>query len=131
MKKKILFCLIILVLVIILVMVGMLLTVNKNFNQLKNTQILTIDLSEIEDGTYSGSYSKTPVSAEVRVTVKNHAITEIIIVKHDNGKGGAAETITDRIIQSQSLEVDTVTGATFSSLVIIKAVENALTNKAA
>jgi uncharacterized protein with FMN-binding domain len=36
------------------------------------------------------------------------------------------EEITNDVIAQQSLEVDTVTGATYSSIVILKAIEQAL-----
>jgi len=40
----------------------------------------------------------------------------------------AAELITDMVIDSQSLKVDVVSGATYSSKIILKAIENALAN---
>jgi uncharacterized protein with FMN-binding domain len=48
------------------------------------------------------------------------------IVRHDNGKGSPAEIIVDRIIEAQSLKVDLISKATYSSKAILKAVENAL-----
>lgn len=79
-------------------------------------------MSEIQDGVYSGSYTAAPVSAEVSVTVKDHIITEIQIMKHINGQGASAEIMTDRVIESQSLQIDSVTGATYSSKVILLAI---------
>ncbi len=58
--------------------------------------------------------------------VRNHEIVEIIILKHNHGRGSDAEVVPDRVVASQSLRVDTVSGATFSSIVILKAIENAL-----
>jgi uncharacterized protein with FMN-binding domain len=84
------------------------------------------DLSRIADGTYRGSSSAFPVVVEVDVTVKNHAIAKIDLVKHQNGQGGGAEVIPGRVVESQSLKVDIVSGATYSSKVILKAIEDAL-----
>ena len=42
-----------------------------------------------------------------------------------NGRGKPAEIVADRIIQEQRIDVDAVSGATNSSVVIKKAVENA------
>ncbi len=39
---------------------------------------------------------------------------------------GKAEKIPDKVLEEQSLQVDIVSGATFSSKVILKAVEDAL-----
>ena len=94
--------------------------------QLEGITISDVNLAQVEDGVYTGSHSVFPVSAEVRVTVRDHTITAIELVKHEHGKGEAAEVITDRVVESQSLLVDTISGATHSSKVILKAVENAL-----
>ncbi|MEA1883434.1 MAG: FMN-binding protein [Thermotogota bacterium] len=53
-------------------------------------------------------------------------IQDIKINKHVNGKGKGAEEITKDVIAQQSLKVDTVTGATYSSIAILKAIEQAL-----
>ncbi len=44
-----------------------------------------------------------------------------------DGRGSRAEVVVDRIIEEQKIDVDAVSGATNSSTVIKKAVENALT----
>jgi uncharacterized protein with FMN-binding domain len=97
-----------------------------NLKNLATMEIQDIDLNAIKDGVYQGSYSAFPVEAEVRVTVKNHAITAIELVKHQNGQGQTAEAIPDKVVASQSLQVDVVSGATYSSKVILKAIEAAL-----
>lgn len=92
----------------------------------KDISVSDIDLENIPDGDYTGEYSAPPVSVTVRVAVENHAVTEIEILRHDNGLGSKAEKITDEIIGRQSLDVDAVSGATLSSVCILKAVENAV-----
>jgi len=82
--------------------------------------------SNVENGTYNGEYDAYMVAAEVRVTVEGGRITEIILVKHKTDQGAPAERIIDDVIAMQSLDVDTVTGATNSSKVILKAIQNAL-----
>ena len=61
------------------------------------------------------------------VRVQDHIIKDIEITKHRHDKGAAAEKITEDVIRKQSLQVDVVTGATASSKIILKAIENALT----
>lgn len=125
--KKVLITILTAVLVISgIIGVRYLTSVNDYKKQVANMNISNIDLSKIPDGTYAGSYGVTFVEAEVKVTVKDHKITGIDIVKHKNGKGAPAEVITDRVVKAQSLDVDTVTGATSSSKVILKSIENAL-----
>lgn len=94
--------------------------------QVADITISNIDISKVADGTYTGSYEVLWVAAEVRVVVKNHKIEGIELVKHKNGRGASAEIITSKVIEAQSLEVDIVSGATSSSKVILKAIENAL-----
>ena len=84
------------------------------------------DLSLIADGNYEGSYESFPVKVKLRVTVLNHSIIAIELLKHDNGQGKDAEKILDRIIEEQTIKVDVISGATYSSKVILKAVEVAL-----
>jgi uncharacterized protein with FMN-binding domain len=87
------------------------------------------DMQHKSDGVYRGSYdlSGTPVKVTADVTVQNQTITAITIVKHSCSPiGKKAEKITGNIIAKQSLAVDAVSGATGSSMAILKAVENAL-----
>ena len=86
-----------------------------------------IDVSQTADGTYIGEYDAGYIYAKVSVTVANGIITDIRLLEHRHQKGQDAEQITQDIVSSQRTDVDAVSGATNSSLVIEKAVENALT----
>lgn len=97
------------------------------FALLPNLTINTPDLGRIEDGRYKGEYDGHLVSVELTTVIKDHQIVEIILDEHDHQRGVSAEVIPDKIIEAQSLDVDAITGATQSSNVIRKAVENALT----
>jgi len=85
-----------------------------------------IDISNIPDGVYDGAYDVGYISAKVEVLISNGAIEKINLVEHKNERGSSAEVITDSIIKEQKIDVDTISGATNSSRVIKKAVENAL-----
>ncbi len=98
----------------------------KNLEKLADSSIADISLSSIADGSYTGSFKAFPVAAEVKVTVKDHLITEVALLKHENGQGTAAEVIPSRVAEAQTLKVDIVAGATYSSKAILKAIENAL-----
>jgi uncharacterized protein with FMN-binding domain len=63
--------------------------------------------------------------AKVNVVVENGIITKIEVVEHTRGPGRGAYEITKEIIRKQYLDVDAVSGATKSSIVMKKAVENA------
>lgn len=93
---------------------------------MQNTVIEDIDITQMPDGTYFGEYDVSFISAKVKVIVHNGAIEQIELLEHKNDRGTAAETIVTEIIKQQKIAVDAVTGATNSSIVIKKAVENAL-----
>ena len=65
-------------------------------------------------------------AAKVSVTVKDNKITDITLLNHKNERGKPAEVIPEKVLKAQSLQVDTISGATNSSKVILKAIENAL-----
>lgn len=86
-----------------------------------------IDRTKIPDGTYVGECNVNFIYAKVEVTIQNGEIKNIDILQHKNERGKAAETVVDRITAEQKIEVDAVSGATNSSTVLKKAVDNALT----
>ena len=85
-----------------------------------------VPLAAVADGTYQGECDVDFIRARVAVTVKGGQITNISLLEHKNGRGQPAEVVLDNILQAQRLDVDAVSGATNSSTVLKKAVENAL-----
>ena len=69
------------------------------------------------------------IYAKVEVTVQNGEITNINILEHRHERGKTAEVIADSMVDEQKIDVDAISGATNSSTVIKKAVENALKSK--
>lgn len=88
-----------------------------------------IHLPDIPNGVYIGECDVNFIYAKVEVTVDGGEITNIRILEHKNERGQAAEAVVDRIVSEQRIDVDAVSGATNSSTVLKKAVENALKNK--
>ena len=86
-----------------------------------------IDLTKVADGIYEGQCDTGVVRAKVQVTVRDHRLESIELLEHENGRGTPAEAILDQMVQEQTTAVDAVSGATCSSKVIRKAVENAVT----
>ena len=124
--KKIL---IIIVAVIIVIGIGIAVMINNISGSLaayQDSDFSGLDLTKVEDGTYTGSEDANIIKVTVEVTVKDHAITNINLLEHKNGQGKPAEVIVDDIVAANSLEVDAISGATYSSQVIKTAVYNAL-----
>jgi len=92
----------------------------------KEITITDVDFSDVPDGTYTGECDVGFIRAKVEVTVRRGAVTDIAILEHKNGRGQAAEAVVEEIVSRQELDVDAVAGATNSSTVLKKAVENAL-----
>jgi uncharacterized protein with FMN-binding domain len=95
-------------------------------SNISTIDIIGLDANNVKDGTYLGEYDAGYIYAKVEVVVRNGQIVDINILQHDNERGTPAETIVDSIIEQQYTKVDTVSGATNSSLVLEKSVENAL-----
>lgn len=118
---------ILIVLVLIVSIGGFMGYTQYKLNKLVQMPISNVAIERVDDGIYEGNYSVFPVTVKLNVTVKGHRITEILILEHINGQGGKAEAIADQVIEKQSLQVDIISGASYSSKVILKALENALT----
>ena len=83
--------------------------------------------SDYKDGTYSGEAQGFGGMIEVEVVVKDKKITNINIKSADDSAYlTMAKDIIDDIIDKQSSDVDTISGATFSSTGIKDAVAKAL-----
>lgn len=102
--------------------------INDYKSKIHSIHINNINTSKLPDGTYMGEYDAGYIYAKVEVSVKHGMISNINILKHRNERGGKAEKIIYKIIDRQKIDVDSVSGATNSSMVIKKAVENALEN---
>jgi uncharacterized protein with FMN-binding domain len=86
-----------------------------------------VDLASVAPGIYRGEYEAGPVKAVVSVEVAGGRIQSIEILEHRNLLGRKAERqIPSRVLNAQSVQVDTVSRATASSMVILKAIEIAL-----
>ena len=128
-KKKVVLLVIMLLLLIGLVWGIIYLKSVTDYKQaVKETTFEEINISDISDGVYIGEYDVNFIYAKVEVTVQNGEITNINILEHRNERGKAAEAITNKIVDEQKIDVDAISGATNSSTVIKKAVENTLKN---
>lgn len=82
----------------------------------------------LEDGTYEGAATGYGGPLNLSITVEGGLITEVEINKHRETSSyfSAAKRILKTVIEDQSTDIDTVSGATKSSHAILSAVEDAL-----
>ncbi|WP_410768813.1 FMN-binding protein [Fontibacillus sp. BL9] len=106
--------------------------------ELRYLAIGDVDFTRLRDGTYIGEYAGTKGSsrnATVEVTISGGRITEITILKGALDSDGNAVELTDgmtiddlfqKVLETESLQVDAISGATLTSKAHLKALENAL-----
>lgn len=86
---------------------------------------------DLADGTYEGSANGFSGKIKVSVVIKNQTIRSINILSNSDDEAffnRAKEGVIAGIIAKQSTDVDTVSGATYSSRGIINAVKDALSS---
>ena len=100
--------------------------------KIENTESLEDEDSKngsYKDGTYTGEADGFGGTVAVEVTVKDGKIEVVEVTsaeKEDSAYLAMAEDIIPKIIEAQRAEVDTISGATFSSTGIKNAAEQAL-----
>ncbi len=127
-KRKVILIVVALIVILCAAIAAVITVAERNLKAMETITIENFDLTQVPDGTFTGDYNAFPVIVRAEVTVRDHVITAIELIKHMNGRGGAAEVIPDRVVQAQTLLVDSISGATYSSKVILLAIYNALEN---
>lgn len=128
-RKRILFVTIVFVILLDFIFTAVYLKSVADYKKaVAETNIGEIDISGIPDGVYAGEYDVNFIYVKVEVTVQSGEMTNITLLEHKQERGKAAEAIVQDMIAERKIDVDAVSGATNSSIVIKKAVENALRN---
>ncbi len=94
----------------------------------REAPMLRYEQVKLEDGVYAGKAKRAVGMAEVEVTVKNGMIEDVKILRGFSSPIGrkAFLRLPQRIVEHRSVEVDAITGATYSSNIIKAAVRDAL-----
>jgi uncharacterized protein with FMN-binding domain len=96
----------------------------------RNIVITHIDFSTLSDGQYTGYYSGGMYAwreNECQVTVDCTRVTRIELISSTAAYSTEfLDTLYNRVIRQQSLQVDVVSGSTLDSKACLKAVEDAL-----
>lgn len=90
-------------------------------------EVRDVDIVRVKDGIYEGTCSEPLGSATVIVEVFGGRVVHAQLTGFSGSKFGApAGSMVEKVLATQSLHVDTVSGATYSCQVILKAFQNAL-----
>ncbi len=93
----------------------------------RRMKIQDVDMSSVLDGAHAGTYTYNGFEYRVQTVVRDHTITDIVILNNRTTKHAKkAEEVVAEIIKEQTPNVDAVSGATTTSKALMKAVENAL-----
>jgi len=106
--------------------------VNRKKLQLReaaNLPYYKIELSEIEDGIYTGKAETSFLHLELEINVENHQIKKINVLQNDGIDGEKARPIIDEMIAQNKIVVPAIKGAERGSLVYISCASTALARK--
>ncbi len=133
-KGKITMWLVILVVFVVIIITagaGILFTSGERKEGL-SLKINNVDFTNLKDGTYIGEYAGGKYkwrANKVQVTVSSGKVTDIdLLLNKENRPAEFTDKLFGRVIQSQSLQVDAISGATITSKAYLKSVEDALDN---
>ena len=132
MKKRYIALIVIAVIVVAVfaIVMGVSAWLTRGLDEMAQMQINNVDLNSLSDGTYRGSFRGYRWSNSVEVVIESNRIADIRITeKHRFHREELIQELTSRVIDEQSIDVDTVSGATVSSKAFLKAIENALSGQ--
>ena len=103
----------------------------KEHKEARGLPLDAVDFSRLRDGTYHGAYAGGMYkwrANECDVTVADGRVAAIrLTASKDPGRENTqVGPLYDRVVQAQSLQVDTISSATLTSKAYLQAVENAL-----
>ncbi|QPM68544.1 FMN-binding protein [Atribacter laminatus] len=107
--------------------IGMFYYAMAGMQEIKEMVITDIDLSEVKDGVFSGEFRGNRWSNTLEVTVEDHKITDIKVIK-DFGISipGFSQKFIESLKEKQSLNIDAISQATINTKAYLKSIENAL-----
>lgn len=94
-----------------------------------NLPYYKIELSDIEDGIYTGKAQTSFLHLELEIQIENHKIKDIKVLQNDGLDGEKARPIVTEMIEQNKIVVPAIKGAERGSLVYISCVSTALARK--
>jgi uncharacterized protein with FMN-binding domain len=111
-------------LIIVLILLG---CASQEMVRVREMAIQDMDINNIQDGEYTGSFSYGDFEYEVKTIVNDHKIEDIVILHNRDTKHAKhAEGVVSEILKNQTPNVDAISGATTTSKALMKAVEHSL-----
>ncbi len=116
-------------LVFVLITAGGMLFLTRGLDGGRNLELSGIDLSSVSDGLYTGSYDAGRWTNQVNVTIKDHKIIDVEIVKDVLfRRPELTKGMIGKVIEHQNTNIDGISGATITCKAYLKAIENSFTH---
>ena len=105
--------------------------ISKEHREVQSLSLNIVDFDRLKDGVYRGEYAGGIYAwrtNECEVTVERGKVTDIRLIssKEFEEENADLKALYDRVIGAQSLQVDTISGATLTSKAHLQGIENAL-----
>ncbi|PKM58177.1 MAG: hypothetical protein CVU98_02330 [Firmicutes bacterium HGW-Firmicutes-3] len=99
----------------------------KDLSDIKAVELGVIELEDLDNGNYNGQYENGRFSNELIVEIMDQKITDIQVTKPVLSSNEQFVTDLRRmILLEQSLDLDAISGATYTTKAYLKSIENAL-----
>ena len=125
--KKIFKILVILLIVLFIIALTSVFFISRGLKSGMNLEINDVNLTSLNDGIYNGKYNAGRWSNEMNITIKDHKIIKIEVVKDVSfSLPEVTQAIVSKVLEKQNTNVDIISGSTVTSKAYLKAIENAL-----
>jgi uncharacterized protein with FMN-binding domain len=126
MKKNFKIAVSILIVLLLIALIGVFF-ISRGLKSGMNLVINDVNLSSLSDGMYNGKYNAGRWTNEMNVTIKDHKIIKIDVVKDVSFSiPEVTEAIISKVLEKQNTNIDVISGSTVTSKAYLKAIENAL-----
>lgn len=104
---------------------------SREHEEAANVPLDLADFSHLQDGTFTGEYEGGMYkwrASTCRLTVKDGKVVSIELLESDDPgqENTDVKILYDRVVSAQSLQVDTISGASLTSKAYLAAVQDAL-----
>ena len=115
---------------LVIIFTGLFLYISQGLDEKGQPQLVGVSAQGLADGVYEGGYDGGRWTNRVQVTVAGEKITDIAILQNIMiPVEKVPMELFQRVIDTQTTNVDVVANATVTSKAYLKSIENALTKK--